>query len=97
MQAIVRRARKLGWRSSPGSLAYTPAKQFSKWACKTLRSLFGKPLPLTGLRYSFLSSLEWSALSRLDREEIASSMAHSVDQQELYRFVSLPSKLPSKP
>ena len=44
-----------------------------------------------------LSSLEWSALSRLDSEEIASSMAHSVDQQELYRFVSLPSKLPSKP
>ncbi len=33
-----------------------------------------------------LSSLEWSALSRLDRED---SMAHSVDQQELYRFVSL--------
>ena len=73
------------------------AKQFSIWACKTLRSLFGKPLTLTGLRHSFLSSLEWSALSRLDREEIASSMAHSVDQQELYRFVSLPSKLPSRP
>ncbi len=73
------------------------AKQFSKWACKTLKSLFGKPLTLTGLRHSFLSSLEWSALSRLDREEIAHSMAHSVDQQELYRFVALPSRLPGRP
>ena len=79
-----------------GNKPYT-AKQFSKWACKTLRSLFGKPLTLTGLRHSFLSSLEWTVLSRLDREEIARNMAHSVDQQELYRFVSLPSKVPSKP
>ena len=54
-------------------------------------------LTLTGLRHSFLSSLEWSVLSHLDREEIASDMAHSVDQQELYRFVASPSKLPSKP
>ena len=43
------------------------------------------------------SSLEWSALSRLDREEIASSMAHSVEQQELYRLVSLSSTLPNRP
>ena len=34
------------------------AKQFSTWACKTLRGLFCKPLTLTGLRHSFLSSLE---------------------------------------
>ena len=79
-----------------GNKPYT-AKQFSKWACKTLRSLFGKPLTLTGLRHLFLSSLEWSVLSRLDREEIASSMPHSVDQQELYRLVSLSSTLPNRP
>ena len=72
------------------------AKQFSKWACKMLKGLFGKPLTLTGLRHSFLSSLEWSKLSRLDREEIASSMAHSVDQQELYRFVAVPRR-PGRP
>lgn len=32
--------------------------------------MFGKFLTLTGLRHSFLSSLEWSALSRLDREKL---------------------------
>ena len=78
------------------SKPYT-AKQFSKWACKTLKSLLGKPLTLTGLRHSFLSSLEWSALSSLDCKEIANSMAHSVDQQELYRFVALPGRLPARP
>ena len=78
-------------------LVIDTAKQFSNWACKTLTNLFGKPLTLTGLRHSFLSSLEWSALSRLDRKEIACSMAHSVDQQELYRLISLSSTLPNRP
>ena len=40
---------------------------------------------------SFLSGLEWSVPLRLDHEEIASSMAHSFDEQKLCRFVSLPS------
>lgn len=36
-------------------------QQLSNWACRTLKRLFGKPVTLTGLHHSFLSSLESSA------------------------------------
>lgn len=66
---------------------YVATNSYTKWANRTLNRLFGKPLTITMIRHSFISSLDQNALTILEKEEIAKEMAHSRGMQELYRFV----------
>lgn len=66
---------------------YVATNSYTKWANRALNRLFGKPLTITMIRHSFISSLDQNALTILEKEEIAKEMAHSRGMQELYRFV----------
>ena len=52
--------------------------------------LFGRPLTLTLIRHSFISSLNLSSYSTSQREYVAQTMCHSVNMQEGYRFLRVP-------
>jgi hypothetical protein len=66
---------------------YKAANSYTRWANRALLRLFGKPLTITLIRHSYISSLDQNALTTLEKEEIAKEMAHSRGMQELYRFV----------
>ena len=66
---------------------YVATNSYTKWANRALNRLFGKPLTITMIRHSFISSLDQNTLTILEKEEIAKEMAHSRGMQELYRFV----------
>jgi hypothetical protein len=66
---------------------YVATNSYTKWANRALNRLFGKPLTITMIRHSFISSLDQNVLTILEKEEIAKEMAHSRGMQELYRFV----------
>lgn len=69
--------------------AYTP-KAFSAWANRVLLRLFGRPLSLTLIRHSFITSMDMSSFSTSQREYVAQTMCHSRSMQEAYRFVKVP-------
>jgi hypothetical protein len=66
---------------------YKAANSYTKWANRNFQKLFNKPLTITMIRHSYISSLDQNALTTLEKEEIAKEMAHSRGMQELYRFV----------
>jgi integrase len=66
---------------------YIATNSYTRWANRTFQKLFGKPLTITLIRHSFISSLDQNTLTTLEKEEIAKEMAHSRGMQELYRFV----------
>ena len=73
--------------TTKSGMPYT-AKHFSKWCCSVLRNLFGKPLTLTLLKHSYLSSMDWNKLTIAARENLASDMCHSTETQDTYRWIS---------
>ena len=66
---------------------YKAANSYTRWANRTFQKLFNKPLTITMIRHSYISSLDQNVLTTLEKEEIAKEMAHSRGMQELYRFV----------
>jgi hypothetical protein len=66
---------------------YRATNSYTRWANRTFQKLFEKPLTITLIRHSYISSLDQNALTTLEKEEIAKEMAHSRGMQELYRFV----------
>ena len=66
---------------------YKAANSYTRWANRTFQKLFGKPLTITLIRHSYISSLDQNLLTTHEKEEIAKEMAHSRGMQELYRFV----------
>jgi len=66
---------------------YKEPNSYTRWANRTFLKLFDKPLTITLIRHSFISSLDQNALTTAEKEEIAHEMAHSRGMQELYRFV----------
>jgi hypothetical protein len=71
---------------------YVATNSYTKWANRALHRLFGKPLTITMIRHSFISSLDQNVLTILEKEEIAKEMAHSRGMQELYRFINKDAK-----
>jgi len=69
---------------------YKASNSYTRWANRTFQKLFNKPLTITLIRHSYISSLDQNALTTLEKEEIAKEMAHSRGMQELYRFVKKP-------
>ena len=66
---------------------YKAANSYTRWANRTFQKLFNKPLTITMIRHSYISSLDQNVLTTREKEEIAKEMAHSRGMQELYRFV----------
>ena len=66
---------------------YRATNSYTRWANRTFQKLFEKPLTITLIRHSYISSLDQNALTTLEKEAIAKEMAHSRGMQELYRFV----------
>jgi hypothetical protein len=63
------------------------SNSFTKWANRTFQRLFKKPLTITLIRHSYISSLDQNKLTTKEKEEIAHAMGHTKGMQELYRFV----------
>jgi hypothetical protein len=76
---------------------YKATNSYTRWANRTFEKLFGKPLTITLIRHSYISSLDQNALTTLEKEEIAKEMAHSRGMQELYRFVKKPATATPSP
>lgn len=60
---------------------------FAKFASTRFKDIFGKPLTITILRHSFISSLDFNKLSIKDKMEIGRVMGHSYIQQDRYRLM----------
>lgn len=68
-------------------LPYSSENAFSSWANRLLKRTFGKPLTLTLMRHSYISSLDFNNMTPLERMDIARKMGHSVTAQMQYRFI----------
>jgi integrase len=66
---------------------YELANSYVRYANNTLKRLFQRPLTLSLIRHSFISSLDFNTLSITEKEEIAQDMAHTVQMQDKYRFI----------
>lgn len=69
---------------------YDLSNSYVRWANNTLKRIFDRPLTLSLIRHSFISSLDFNSLSIAEKEEIAEDMAHTVQMQDKYRFVIKP-------
>jgi integrase len=63
------------------------ANSFIKWANRRFLGLFKKPLTITLIRHSYISSLDQNKLSTKEKEKIALEMGHTKNLQDLYRFI----------
>jgi len=60
---------------------------FSKWANKTLKTLFNVPMTLTSLRHLFVSTLDFNKTRASELEKIGNSMGHSLAMQKGYQWI----------
>lgn len=60
---------------------------FNKWANRTFKKLFGKPLTISLIRHSYINSLDFNKLTVIEKENIAKDMAHTVNTQDRYRLI----------
>lgn len=60
---------------------------YIKWTTRTFQSIFKKPLTVSLIRHSLISSLNFNELSIKDKKDIATSMAHTVAMQDRYRLL----------
>ena len=60
---------------------------FTKWANRTLKMLFKKPLTISLIRHSFINNLDFNKLTVQQKEDIAKDMAHHVSTQDRYRLI----------
>ena len=60
-------------------------KAFSGWANKRLAEAFGRPMTLTVIRHTYVSSQDFNKCM-IDLKTTASAMSHSMGTQQLYRW-----------
>jgi integrase len=60
---------------------------FTKWANRTFKTLFDKPLTISLIRHSFINNLDFNRLTVQQKEDLSSSMAHSPGTQDRYRLI----------
>lgn len=87
-ESLRRRPRDMLFVSPRTGLPYTAENSFSNWANAILKRTFGKPLTLTVIRHSYISSLDFNNMTPRERTNIAAKMGHSLAAQTQYRFVS---------
>lgn len=66
---------------------YMKNNTFTKWTTGRFLKLFGRPLSITTIRHSYISSLDFNSLSENEKRHIAQQMMHSVATQGKYRFI----------
>ena len=60
---------------------------FTVWANRTLGRCFGRPVTCNTLRHAFVSAMDVNKMSTETLKTVASSMGHSLKQQQSYRRV----------
>ena len=60
---------------------------FTKWANRTLKSLFKKALTISLIRHSFINNLDFNKLTVQAKEDIAKDMTHHISTQDRYRLI----------
>lgn len=66
---------------------YKSEAVFGNWANGRLKEVFGKPLTLTMIRHSYITSLKFDEMTPGERTELATLMGHSRDTQGSYKFI----------
>ena len=67
---------------------FVKENSFVKWANRTFLKVLEKPMTISLMRHSYISSMDMNKISICDREKVAGQMMHSVKQQEEYRFIT---------
>jgi len=60
---------------------------FSKWANKTLQTLFKVQITLTSLRHLYISTIDFNKTRGSELEKIGNAMGHSVSMQKGYQWI----------
>lgn len=60
---------------------------FTKWANRTFKSLFDKPLTISLIRHSFINNTDFNKTTVAEKHRIAEDMAHTVGTQDRYRLI----------
>lgn len=59
---------------------------YTAWTLRVFKAIFNKPLSVSLIRHSFINTLNFNKLSIKERQNIATSMGHSIDVQAFYRL-----------
>lgn len=63
------------------------SNSFTHYANRILKKLFDKPLTISLIRHSFISTLDFNKLTIEEKEQIASEMCHTTKLQDQYRLI----------
>lgn len=63
------------------------SNSFTHYANRILKKIFGKPLTISLIRHSFISTLDFNKLTIEEKEQIASEMCHTTKLQDQYRLI----------
>lgn len=66
---------------------YTNANSYTHFANRTFKRVFGKPLTISLIRHSFISTLDFNKLTIEEKEQIAKEMLHTPRLQDQYRLL----------
>lgn len=68
---------------------YDNPASFTRWANRTLLTIFNKPVTISMLRHIYISQLDFNKLSIAEKEDIGRRMGHHLGMQDRYRLVSV--------
>jgi integrase len=85
-QSLTAQPRDYLFTSGRDNLPYNSDNTFSRWANRTLKTIFKNNMSLTTLRHIYITrrDLKLEEKSGTERKEIAKIMAHSLEQQQKY-------------
>jgi hypothetical protein len=63
------------------------SNSFTHYANRILKKIFDKPLTISLIRHSFISTLDFNKLTIEEKEQIASEMCHTTKLQDQYRLI----------
>lgn len=66
---------------------YENSKAYIKFANHTFNTIFERPLTISLLRHSFISSLDFNVMTVAEKEAIAGEMLHTTRLQDQYRLI----------
>lgn len=68
-------------------MPYDKSKSFIHFANRTFERIFERPLTISLLRHSFISSLDFNTMTVAEKEAIAAEMLHTTRLQDQYRLI----------
>jgi hypothetical protein len=66
---------------------YVKANSYTQFVNATLKRLFKRPLTISLIRHSFISTLDFNTLTIAEKEAIAGDMLHTTRLQDQYRLI----------